>query len=166
MQLHLVLLAEVKWRNITFKKRLKSPTLKQLACLPEFSLKSVVLSAIFYHCSNKERWTCPLTILPQNSPIIAFLKWRTRKLNLISQKGWSQLKLRGLATKVKTRIHSVDTFVHVLYKLGHSEEIIPCTKTLYNCIHQGLLDIKPIDLPKLVCIRKRTKKRLETSVEK
>lgn len=65
----------------------------------------------------------------------------------------------------KPRIHSVDTFIHVLYKLGHPEEIIPCTKILYNYIHQGLSNIKPIDLPKLVCIRKRTKKRLETSVE-
>lgn len=70
----------------------------------------------------------------------------------------------------KPRIHSVDTFVHV-YKLEHPEKIIPSTKTLYNYGHQGLLDIKPIDLPKSVRIRKRkklrpsTKKHLGTSIE-
>lgn len=74
------------------------------------------------------------------------------------------------AMTAKPRIHSVDTFVHV-YRLEHPEEIIPSTKTLYNYIHQGLLDIKPIDLPKAVRIRKQkkirpsTKKHLGVSIE-
>ncbi|KPJ21702.1 transposase, partial [Streptococcus phocae] len=75
------------------------------------------------------------------------------------------------AMKAKPRIHSVDTFVYA-YKLEHPEEIVPSTKTLYTYIHQGLVAIKPIDLPKVVRIRKRsktrpsTKKHLGTSIEK
>ncbi|PIO78735.1 Integrase core domain protein [Streptococcus parauberis] len=72
--------------------------------------------------------------------------------------------------KAKPRVHSVDTFVHS-YKPDHLEEIIPSTKTLYSYIHQGLLDIKSIDLLRVVRIRNRnkarpsTKKRLENSIE-
>ncbi|WP_172793792.1 IS30 family transposase [Streptococcus halotolerans] len=75
------------------------------------------------------------------------------------------------AMQAKPRIHSVDTFTYS-YKLEHPEEVVPSTKTLYNYIHQGLLDIKPIDLPKVVRIRKKTKSRpstkkyLGTSIEK
>ena len=75
------------------------------------------------------------------------------------------------AMKIKTRVHSVDTFVYT-YKLEHPKEIVPSTKTLYNYIHQGLLDIKPIDLPKVVRLRKKTKtrpstkKHFGTSIEK
>ena len=75
------------------------------------------------------------------------------------------------AMKSKLRVHSVDTFVYT-YKLEHPEEVVPSTKTLYNYIHQGLLDVKPIDLPKLVRIRKKsksrpsTKKHLGVSIEK
>lgn len=74
------------------------------------------------------------------------------------------------AMKAKPRVHSVDTVVHA-YKLEHPEEVVPSTKTLYNYIHQGLLPIKPIDLPKAVRIRKRkrvrpsTKRHLGTSIE-
>ena len=46
----------------------------------------------------------------------------------------------------KPRVHSVDTFVHT-YKLQHVDAVVPSTKTLYNYIHQGLLEIKAIDLP-------------------
>ncbi|MCU9534449.1 IS30 family transposase [Streptococcus sp. CSL10205-OR2] len=65
------------------------------------------------------------------------------------------------AMTAKPRVHSVDTFVHV-YKLEHPEEIIPSTKTLYTYIHQGLMAIKPIDLPKVIRIRKKPKKRPST----
>ena len=37
MRLHLVLIAEIKWRNMTFKNRLRFLTLKQLVWLLEFS---------------------------------------------------------------------------------------------------------------------------------
>ncbi|MFC3929080.1 IS30 family transposase, partial [Streptococcus caprae] len=60
------------------------------------------------------------------------------------------------AMTAKPRIPSVDTFVHV-YNRDHPEDIIPSITTLYNYIHKGLLTIKPIDLPKVVRIRKRRK---------
>ena len=72
--------------------------------------------------------------------------------------------------KEKPRIHSVDTFVHA-YKLQHVDVVVPSTKTLYNYIHQGLLEIKVIDLPRAVRIRKKftkrpsTKKHLGKSIE-
>ena len=46
MRLNLVLIAEVKWRNMTFKNRLRFLTLKQLVWLLEFSLENVDSSAI------------------------------------------------------------------------------------------------------------------------
>ena len=46
----------------------------------------------------------------------------------------------------KPRVHSVDTFVHT-YRLQHVDAVVPSTKMLYNYIHQGLLEIKAIDLP-------------------
>ena len=72
--------------------------------------------------------------------------------------------------KVKPGVHSVDTFIHT-YKHEHPEDIVPSTKTLYSYIHQGLLDLKAIDLPKVVRIhtkakvRPSTKKHLGTSIE-
>ena len=74
------------------------------------------------------------------------------------------------AMKAKPRVHSVDTFVHA-YKLEHPEEVVLSTKTLYTYLHQGILEVKPIDLPKAVRIRKKskarpsTKKILGTSIE-
>ena len=50
------------------------------------------------------------------------------------------------AMREKPRVHSVDTFVHT-YRLQHVDAVVPSTKTLYNYIHQGLLEIKAIDLP-------------------
>ena len=40
----------------------------------------------------------------------------------------------------------MDTFVHT-YRLQHVDAVVPSTKMLYNYIHQGLLEIKVIDLP-------------------
>lgn len=74
------------------------------------------------------------------------------------------------AMKSKPRVHSIDTFVH-FYKLKHPNETVPSTKTMYNYIHQGLMAIKPIDLPKVVRIRRKykirpsTKKHLGVSIE-
>ena len=67
-------------------------------------------------------------------------------------------------------VHSVDTFVHT-YRFQHVDAVVPSTKTLYNYIHQGLLEIKAIDLPRAVRIRKKfnkrpsTKKHLGKSIE-
>lgn len=75
------------------------------------------------------------------------------------------------ALKSQPRCHSIDTFVQT-YKEEHPFEIIPSTKTVYRYIKDGLLTIKPIDLPKMVSIRKRSKvtskvakKVLGTSIE-
>lgn len=65
------------------------------------------------------------------------------------------------AMKAKPRIHSVDTFVHT-YKLSHPDEVVPNTKTLYTYIHQGLLDVKPIDLPRAMRLKPRARKRSST----
>ena len=74
------------------------------------------------------------------------------------------------AMREKPRVHSVDTFVHT-YRLQHVDAVVPSTKTLYNYIHQGLLEIKVIYLPRAVRIRKKfnkrpsTKKHLGKSIE-
>ncbi|MDG3142029.1 IS30 family transposase [Streptococcus suis] len=89
------------------------------------------------------------------------------KLNQVSE---SFLMAFTEAMRAKPRIHSVASFVHT-YREEYPEDTIPSTKTLYIYIHQGLLDVKPIDLPKAVRIRKRkkvrpsTKKHLGTSIE-
>ena len=63
----------------------------------------------------------------------------------------------GDALKAKIRLHTVDSFIQT-YKTTHPEEVVPSTKTIYRYIKEGLLVIKPIDLPKMVSIRKRSKK--------
>ena len=74
------------------------------------------------------------------------------------------------AMREKPRVHSVNTFVHT-YRLQYVDAVVPSTKTLYNYIHQGLLEIKAIDLPRAVRIRKKftkrpsTKKHLGKSIE-
>lgn len=74
--------------------------------------------------------------------------------------------------KTKPHCHSVDSFVQT-YREKHPLEVIPSTKTVYRYIKDGLLRVKPIDLPKMVSIRKRskvtpkaTKKILGKSIEK
>ena len=70
----------------------------------------------------------------------------------------------------KPRVHRVVTFVNT-YRIQHVVAIVPSTKTLYNYIHQGLLEIKAIDFPRAVRIRKKftkrpsTKKHLGKSIE-
>ena len=65
------------------------------------------------------------------------------------------------AMREKPRVHSVDTFVYT-YRLQHVDAVVPSTKTLYNYIHQGLLEIKVIDLPRAVRLRKKFNKRPST----
>lgn len=65
------------------------------------------------------------------------------------------------AMKAKPRVHSVDTFVHT-YKQEHPDEVVPTTKTMYTYIHQGLLEVKPIDLPRAMRLKPRGKKRSST----
>ncbi len=82
------------------------------------------------------------------------------KLNQCSPTFFNKLEE---AVKANIRRHSVDTFVQE-YKAKHPTEIVPSTKTVYRYILSGLISIKPIDLPKMVNIRKRT--RTKTTVNK
>lgn len=43
------------------------------------------------------------------------------------------------------------------YEKVYEDEVIPSTKTLYNYINQGLLEIKRIDLPRATRMKPRTK---------
>lgn len=80
------------------------------------------------------------------------------KLNAFSSPFFEELVS---ALKAKPRCHSVDSFVQT-YKAEHPLEVIPTTKTIYRYIADGLLPIKPIDLPKMVSIRKRSKSNPKT----
>ncbi len=82
------------------------------------------------------------------------------KLNQCSPTFFNKLEE---AVKAEIRRHSVDTFVQE-YKAKHPTEIVPSTKTVYSYILSGFISIKPIDLPKMVNIRKRT--RTKTTVNK
>lgn len=75
------------------------------------------------------------------------------KLSYCSQTFFKELEK---ALKTKPRCHSVDSFVQT-YREKHPLEVIPSTKTVYRYIKDGLLRVKPIDLPKMVSIRKRSK---------
>lgn len=63
--------------------------------------------------------------------------------------------------KKKIRIHSVESFVK-RYEKVYEDKIVPSTKSLYNYINQGLLEIKRIDLPRATRMKPRTKKRPST----
>ncbi|MEW4354584.1 IS30 family transposase [Streptococcus pneumoniae] len=65
------------------------------------------------------------------------------------------------AMLAKPRIHSVDTFIHA-YKQDNPDELVPSTKTMYTYIHQGLLAVKPIDLPRAMRLKPKVKKRTST----
>lgn len=71
------------------------------------------------------------------------------------------LEALSQAIKAKPRCHSLDSFVH-WYRAQHPQMTIPSTKTLYTYIHQGLLDLKPIDLPRAVRLKPRPKSRPST----
>lgn len=59
-----------------------------------------------------------------------------------------------LSTKKQPREHSIDTFVHT-YRKDHPDEYVPCTKTVYALIDQGVLAIRNIDLPMKTRMRPR-----------
>jgi IS30 family transposase len=70
-----------------------------------------------------------------------------------------KLELKN-SKKIKNKLlreHSVDTFVHT-YKKKNPTEKVPCTKTVYNLIEAGKLDIINLDLPRKVKIRPRKSK--------
>ncbi|MDF0728511.1 IS30 family transposase [Cytobacillus sp. S13-E01] len=61
-----------------------------------------------------------------------------------------------ISTKKQPREHSIDTFVHT-YRKDHPDEHVPCTKTVYTLIGQGVLSIRNIDLPMKTRMRPRKK---------
>jgi len=73
---------------------------------------------------------------------------------------FSQLTDALKSTKDKPRIHSVDSFT-VTYRRKHSNAHVPCTKTVYNLIDRGVIDIRNIDLPMKLRLRPRRKKTSE-----
>lgn len=58
------------------------------------------------------------------------------------------------ALKQKYRVHRVLTFI-LSYRREHPHEKVPCFKTVYRYIHQGLLPCVLLDLPRAVRYRKR-----------
>jgi len=60
-------------------------------------------------------------------------------------------------SKGELRIHSVDTFTHQ-YQKDNPDKRVPCTKTVYNLIDRGELDVRNIDLPRKTSLRPRRKK--------
>lgn len=75
-----------------------------------------------------------------------------------SESFFKELPKAILSTEKNPRIHSVDTFVHT-YRKQHPDEHVPCTKTVYTLIDNGVLSIKNIDLPMKTRIRPRKKHR-------
>lgn len=63
--------------------------------------------------------------------------------------------------KEDVHVHSVESFVK-RYEKESEEEVTLSTKTLYNYIYQGLLEVKPIDLSRATRMKPRTKKRPST----
>lgn len=81
---------------------------------------------------------------------------RPRDPHKYSEKFLRKLPKVIKSTLDKPRIHSVVTFVHT-YRRNHPDERVPCTKTVYNLIDQGVLPIKNIDLPIKTRMRPRRK---------
>jgi len=71
-----------------------------------------------------------------------------------SERFLNELPQAIVSTKNNPRIHSVDTFVHT-YRMNHPDEHVPCTKTVYMLIDNGVLSVKNIDLPMKTRIRLR-----------
>ena len=80
------------------------------------------------------------------------------KLNKVSKRFLTKFTKE---MKKKVRIHSVESSVK-RYEKVCEDEIVPSTKTLYNYINQGLLEIKRIDLPRATRMKPKTKKRPST----
>lgn len=72
--------------------------------------------------------------------------------------------------RAKPRTLSVDSVIHS-YRKTYPDEVVPSTKIVYAYIHQGLLEIKPIDLPRVIRLKPRikkpssTKNHISTSIE-
>lgn len=83
---------------------------------------------------------------------------RAKDHHKYSKSFFEELPKAILSTEKEPRIHSVDTFVHT-YRKEHPDEHVPCTKTVYTLIDNGVLSIKNIDLPMKTRIRPKKKHR-------
>ena len=81
---------------------------------------------------------------------------RAKDFHKYSENFFKELSKALIPTKKQPRIHSVDTFVHT-YRAAYPEERVPCTKTVYTLINQGILDVRNIDLPMKTRMRPRKK---------
>lgn len=92
-----------------------------------------------------------------------YYKNKRKKLYFLKLKKTSKRFLAKFTKDMKeeVRIHSVESLVK-RYEKESEEEVILSTKTLYNYIHQGLLEVKPIDLPRATRMKSRMKKRPST----
>jgi|SRR5690625_524877 len=77
---------------------------------------------------------------------------RARDQDKYSEDFLKKLPKAIVSTKQEPREHSVDTFVHT-YRRKNPNEHVPCTKTVYTLIDNGVLPILNIDLPMKTRIR-------------
>lgn len=99
--------------------------------------------------------------LAETAQVLADKRRETTSYLKLAQVSEDFLNAFTQAMLAKPRIHSVDTFVQS-YKQAHPDAVVPSSKTLYTYIHQGLLEVKPLDLPRAVRLKPRVKKRSST----
>lgn len=85
---------------------------------------------------------------------------RAKDIVKYDQDFFSALQKALKPSKGELRIHSVDTFTHQ-YQKDNPDKRVPCTKTVYNLIDRGELDVRNIDLPRKTSLRPRRKKPTE-----
>lgn len=95
---------------------------------------------------------------PDSGQRVYEINRRKSAYHKLSYCSWTFFKELEKVLTTKPRCHSVDSFVQT-YREKYPLEVIPSTKTVYRYIKDGLLRVKPIDLPKMVSIRKRSKVR-------
>lgn len=99
---------------------------------------------------------------------------KSKHRNLIASNKISSEFLNALIKELKKKLrkYSVETFIHD-YKAKHPDVYVPCYKTIYRYIHQQLISLKPIDMPRMVRYKARKvvtttcphKKKLGNSIE-
>ena len=85
---------------------------------------------------------------------------KSRHRNLKESHKISQAFIDSLIDELKKKFRrfSIDSFVRY-YREHHPDEKVPCTATIYRYVHQALIDLKPIDLPRMVRWKQRKKKK-------
>ncbi len=81
---------------------------------------------------------------------------KAKHRNLIDSNKISSDFLNALNKEMKKKLRkfSVETFVHH-YKAKYPDVYVPCFKTIYRYIHQQLIKLKPIDMPRMVRYKAR-----------